>query len=162
MKKRRIYSGIAVLVIVGVVSGCSLIDMVTGRPAPAARSTTAPTSAAPEEVPEFVPDGTAEQNLPFFSYTNQATASGGADINGENVVNALVAAGFDKSAMQVSFDKTQTNLVADNIFVSVLVGQECLLGQFVTGDRSVTGLKVAAVGPDKSVCIIGETRPIDW
>lgn len=83
-------------------------------------------------------------------------------INGVNVVNTVVNAGFDKAAMQVSYDESRTGLTADNIFVSVRVNDQCLIGQVVTSDKTVTTAVEPAVGPDKTICLIGETRPIDW
>lgn len=111
---------------------------------------------------EFVPDGSAEENLPYFRKVLEDYATGDGAIRGEPVVDAVVEAGFDAAKMQVSFDRTETNLVADNIFVSVLVGEDCLVGQLTTGDRSAFAAVEPAVGPDQDVCLIGETRPIDW
>lgn len=83
-------------------------------------------------------------------------------INGVETVNAVVAAGFDKTLMQVSFDQTQTRLAADNIFVSVRVNEQCLIGQIITSDKTVATSVQPAIGPDKSLCLVGKTRPIDW
>lgn len=116
----------------------------------------------PAEPPKFYPDGTAEQNLPYFTQTLDDFAAGEDPVEGVPVVDAVAAAGFDKAAMQVSFDRTQTNLVADSIFVSVRIGTDCLLGQVVTSDRSVTAVTEPAVGPSEDICLIGKTRPIDW
>ncbi|WP_353055537.1 hypothetical protein [Leucobacter sp. CX87] len=146
----------AVALAAGLLSGCTLLE----GPAPDAPVRPAPT--APAEPVALVPGGTAEENLPFFQQTLIAFAGGGAPIEGQPVVDALVAAGFDRAAMQVSFDRTRTDLVADNIFVSVRVGESCLLGQLVTGDRSLVAEAAPALGPEKNICIIGTTRPIDW
>lgn len=137
-------------------TGCALLE----GPAPDAPVRPAPT--APAEPVALVPGGTAEENLPFFQQTLLAFAGGGAPIEGQPVVDALVAAGFDRAAMQVSFDRTRTDLVADNIFVSVRISESCLLGQLVTGDRSLVAEVAPALGPEKNICIIGTTRPIDW
>ena len=116
----------------------------------------------PEAPPEFFPEGTADENLPYFHETLRQFAVGTAPVQGAPVVDALAAAGFDKTKMQVSFDESKTDLVADNIFVSVLIGQDCLIGQVVVADRSFVTEAAPAVGPDKSLCLIGTTRPIDW
>lgn len=115
----------------------------------------------PAEPPKFFPDGSAEQNLPYFADVLQRYAAGEGAIEGRPVVDAVVEAGFDRAAMQVSFDRTETNLVADNIFVSVRIGADCLVGQLVTADREAYAVVAPAVGPDADVCLIGETREID-
>lgn len=116
----------------------------------------------PAAAPELFPDGTAEDNLPYFHESLRQFGIGQAPVQGVPVVDHLAAAGFDKSAMQVSFDESKTELVADNIFVSVRFGQECLIGQIVVGDRTFVTEVAPAVGPDQSICLIGTTRPIDW
>ncbi|MFC4224568.1 DUF6993 domain-containing protein [Lysinibacter cavernae] len=161
MKNRILLSGAAAVAVVGLLTGCGVIDTIVGKP-PAVNPTNAPTFATTDPVPEFVPDGTAAENLPFFNYTNLAYATGADPINGQNAVNTLVNAGFDKAAMQVSFDTSAKGLAADNIFVSVLMGDQCLMGQYVVEDRSYVGAVEPALGPNKSVCNPSATRPIDW
>ena len=82
------------------------------------------------------------------------------DKNGD--VKALAAAGFDRTTMQVSFDLSKTGLVADSILVSVRYGPECLIGQIVTADRSVVTTREPALTESRTVCLIGNTRAIDW
>lgn len=64
--------------------------------------------------------------------------------------------------MQVSFDKSRTGLTADSIYVSVRIGEDCMIGQFATEDRELAVDLAGAVGPEKDLCLIGETREIDW
>ena len=116
----------------------------------------------PAEPATHHPDGSAEDNLPYFAQTLEEFAAGDTPVEGAPIVDAVVAAGFDKAAMQVSFDRTQTGLVADSIYVSVRIGGDCLIGQVVTSDRSVTAVTEPAVGPAEDICLIGKTRPIDW
>lgn len=126
------------------------------RPAPQ------PTAPEPEEPAQFHPDGTADENLPYFRQTLAQFGAGDEPVAGRPVVDAVAAAGFDRTTMQVTFDRTQTDLVADNVFVSVRIGGDCLIGQIVTGDRSSVAVVEPAVGPEQNVCLIGNTRPIDW
>lgn len=140
----------------GLLGGCALLE----GPAPDAPVRPAPT--APATAPTLVPGGSAEENLPFFQQTLLDFAGGAAPIEGQPVVDALVGAGFDRAAMQVSFDRTQTNLVSDNIFVSVRIAESCLIGQLITADRSLVAEVAPALGPDQNICLIGTTRPIDW
>ncbi len=161
MKKRNLLSGVALTGVALLLSGCAALNAVTGQ-APDVKSTNAVSVAPDAPDPVLVPGGSAQDNLAFFNFTNLKTAQSDATINGENTVNALVQAGFDKGAMQVSFDQSTQGLTADSIYVSVRIGNDCLVGQLVTEGRSVVGAVEPVVGPDKSVCLIGGTRTIDW
>lgn len=142
-------------------SGCGLLGDLSGTQDPERPSDPA-VAPPPAEKPVLHPDGTAEQNRAFFAETLRAYALGDAPVEGRPLVDALAGAGFAKSAMQVSFDRTKTGLVADNIFVSVRFGTDCLIGQVLTGDRKIYTEVAPAVGPGAKLCLIGETRPIDW
>lgn len=137
-------------------SGCAILE----GPTPEIPQREAP--AIPEVAPELIPGGTAEENLPYFTEVLRGYTAGEGAIKGEPVSRAVIDAGFDKSLMQVSFDRSETGLEADNIFVSVLLGEKCLLGQVVTSDRSFVAETAAAVGPENNICLIGETVPITW
>lgn len=137
-------------------SGCAVLE----GPTPDAPKRETP--AVPEVAPELVSGGTAEENLPYFTEVLRGYAAGEGSIKGEPVSRAVIDAGFDKSLMQVSFDRSETGLEADNIFVSVLLGENCLIGQIVTSDRSFVTEAAPAVGPDNNICLIGETAPITW
>lgn len=137
-------------------SSCSLLS----GPTPATPER--PQIEQPAEPAEFVPGGTAEENLPFFTQLLVDYGAGEQPIQGQPIVDAVAAGGFDKAEMQVSFDQSKTNLVADSIFVAVRSGETCLIGQLVTENREVAAKAAAAVGPERNVCLIGETRPIDW
>lgn len=139
------------------VGGCAAADRSPEpeRPTP----TQTPTS---EPAPEFFPAGTAEENLPYFAHVLEDFSAGAEPVEGRPVIDAVVAAGFDRAAMQVSFDRTKTDLVADSIFVSVRIGADCLLGQIGTADRVSVVVVEPAVGPEQNICLIGSTRPIDW
>lgn len=116
----------------------------------------------PETPPMLVPDGSAADNQPFFTLVLQEFVADTQPVEGEPIVNALSDAGFNRDAMQISFDRTKTNLVADSMFVSVRYEDECLLGQVTTDTRELAVSLAPTVGPDKNLCLIGVTRPIDW
>lgn len=134
-----------------VLTGCS-----SGDPQP---TTPATEVATPSAAPVFVPGGTAEQNKPWFDHINQQTLAQNEKASSREMVDALVVAGFDKTAMQVTFDSTSTDLEADYIIVSVRIGEQCLVGQ-----RSPRGYHSEIVPPVASTgtCLLGQTRPIDW
>ncbi len=79
---------------------------------------------------------------------------------GRAYIDALVAAGFDKAAMQVTNDTSTIGNPAESIQFSVRWGEECLIGQVgpATGDPVTTVVPVLAEG----TCLIGQTRPITW
>lgn len=137
-------------------AGCALLE----GPKPETPKREAP--AEPEAPPEFFPEGTAGDNLPYFTEVLRTFSAGSEPVMGAPIVNAVADSGFDRATMQVSFDESKTGLQADNIFVSVRIGAECLVGQVVAADRSFVAQVMPAVGPAQDVCLIGETRPIDW
>lgn len=141
-------------------TSCALIEGPT--PNTPERSTAVTPAPTPEQTFELVLDGSAEDNLPYFQQTLAQFATSDAPIEGRPVVDALAAAGFDKANMQVTFDHSRTNLVADNLFVSVRFEASCLVGQFVTDTRELFTAVEGALGHEQNICIIGTTRPIDW
>ncbi|MDY0909563.1 hypothetical protein SOM19_08720 [Microbacterium sp. CFBP9034] len=125
----------------------------TGTPS----SSPTPTTPA---APTLVPDGTAADNLPLFSAVTLAVWGSPDSVAGRAYIDALVAAGFDKAAMQVTDDVSTVGNPAESIQFSVRWGEECLVGQV----GPATGEPVTAVLPAlaEGTCLVGETRPIDW
>ncbi|GAA1624628.1 hypothetical protein GCM10009805_18180 [Leucobacter chromiireducens subsp. solipictus] len=152
--RRAVAALLAVTASAALLAGCALLEGPTPQTPPRE------TPAAPEVAPELIPGGTAEENLPYFTEVLRAYGAGTSPIQGQPVVDAVVAAGFDPALMQVSFDQSKTNLVADNIFVSVRVEASCLIGQLVTEDRSTFAVVEPAIGPNGDICLIGKTAPI--
>lgn len=132
-------------------------------PTAGATSSGSPSGGAtesPAPAPTLVPDGTAADNLPYFSAVTAAVWATDARVTGRAYIDALVAAGFDKAAMQVTSDTSTVGNPAESIQFSVRWGDECLVGQVgpATGDPVTVVLPVVAEG----TCLIGQTRPIDW
>lgn len=154
---RRTAAALAGAVLVAVsLSSCSLL---TG---PTPVTPERPQIEQPAEPPTFVEGGTSEENLPFFRYALTEYAAGEGGIQGQPIVDALAAGGFDRATMQVSADLSKTGLAADSIFVSVRTGDTCLIGQVGAEQRDVAAQVAAPTGPEPGVCLIGETRAIDW
>jgi hypothetical protein len=146
---------VAVAIAVGLGSG--LTGCVGGPPMPTpAPATPTPGQSTPPE-PEINLNGTATENRPFFDQVNIATIeAGGTD--GRSFIDALVAAGYSKGAMEVTPDRTTINAQADNIQFSVRLNGTCLVGQYGgAGYASYAGPLLA-----DGRCLIGTTRPIDW
>ncbi|MFF8187881.1 DUF6993 domain-containing protein [Microbacterium sp. NPDC016588] len=130
-----------------------------------AGSATAPTpggtaSGSPTTSPTLAPTGSAAANLPFFTGVVRSVWAGPDQVAGRAYIDALVAAGFDKAAMQVTPDETTIGNPADSIEFAVRWGEDCLVGQVgpSTGDPVTTVLPGLSTGG----CLIGETRTIDW
>lgn len=111
---------------------------------------------------EFVPGGSAQDNAAYFQKTAAEFSKSDAAVAGKPIVDAFVKAGFSKQDSAVSFDKTPTGYDADTIFYAVKIANDCLIAQFSPGDRGYVTDIMAAVGPNKSHCLVGKTRPIDW
>jgi hypothetical protein len=136
-------------------AGCGLPTEL--EPEPTATPRPSASTSAPPRTVQFEPDGSAEDNREYFDAVNQATIAAGT-VDGRSFVDALVAAGFDKSKMELTPDKTAIGLDADNIQFTVLVGDKCLVGQYGNIGYHSTVLPVLATGK----CLIGKTRTIDW
>lgn len=142
---------------VALVAALALAGCASQEAQPPAETTAAaePTQAAPAT---FVAGGTASENKPIFDETNLQTIATNGSASSVEFVNGLSGIGFDKSAMEVTFDRTNVDLEADYIIVSVKIGEECLVGQ--RGPRGYTSDIVAPVSTGK--CLIGLTQPITW
>lgn len=151
---RRFVAALCLAAALPVLAGCTLLE----GPTPETPEREVP--ERPETSPEFIPDGSAEENLPFFTEVIRDYAEGEQPVRGEPFAGAIAEAGFDPRNMQMSFDQSQTGYEADSIFVSVLIDSDCLVGQLVADDRSFVAEAVSAVGPKDDICLLGETRPV--
>jgi hypothetical protein len=123
---------------------------------------TASASPSPTEsaAPVLVPDGSAQDNLPLFTKVVQAVWETPEQVAGRAYIDALVAAGFDKAAMQLTPDESTVGNPAESIQFSVRWADQCLVGQV----GPATGAPVTVVVPllAEGTCLVGETRSIDW
>lgn len=115
---------------------------------------------APSPAPTLVPEGSADDNLPLFASVVDAVAAGPDAASGRAYVDALVAAGFDKAAMQVTPDQSTVGNPAESIQFSVRWGEQCLIGQ--VGDATGEAVAVVEPGLADGTCLLGRTRDIDW
>jgi hypothetical protein len=131
----------------------------TPEQAPSPTPTTEPTEAPPAP-PVFSPDLSATENLEFFDSVNQAVVAADPNAGGRAFIDALVAAGFDKAAMQVTADRTTIDEAADSVQFSVAFQGECLVGQYGPKSDGYHGAVRPMLGT--GACLVGQTRPIDW
>jgi hypothetical protein len=117
-------------------------------------------SATPAAAPELQPEQDAAANLAYFDTMATAVVAGDDNAGGRVFVDALVAAGFDKTQMEVTYDETNIDLAADSIQFSVRFNGECLIGQNgpATGGYHSAVTAILASG----TCLVGATRQIDW
>ena len=138
-------------------SGCSP----QSKPSVTTTSTSTPSaSGTPAVEPTLVPGGTAEQNLPFFDKVNRATLAAKPDAQGRDFIDALVAAGFTKTDMQLTVDTTTIGLKANSIQFSVKLGSTCLIGQNGADSGGYNSMVTPALATGS--CLVGQTRAIDW
>lgn len=126
--------------------------------APAPSVTASPGATEAPAAPALVPEGTASENLPFFDQVNNELITAGGPFDGRSWIDNLVTAGFTKSAMEVTADRTTVNAEADQIQFSVRFNGTCLIGQYGGGVYNSQATALLASG----TCLIGATRPIDW
>lgn len=132
----------------------------TGPAMPSKQEASASPSPTPAASPTLVAGGTAAENKAFFDTINQQyfNAAGNVIPEGRGVVDNLVSVGFIKADMQLTADRTAIDLPVDSLVFSVLMGEECLIGQFsALGYSTITAPKLAS-----GSCLIGLTRTIDW
>lgn len=109
----------------------------------------------------FVAGGTADDNLPLFTAVTSGVWASEQRASGRAYIDALTAAGFDKTAMQVTADVTTVGNPVESLQFAVRWGDtECLIGQVGPS----TGEPIAVVMPQlaEGRCLVGATRTIDW
>jgi len=151
---------IALGAVVALLAGCtSTASSPATTPATPANSSasTSTTTAAPAPL-ALDPAGNAEANLDYFILVAETLLNGAPDSGGREVIDALVAGGFDKAEMEVTPDTTAVGLDADNIQFSVRINGDCLIGQ----SGNVRFHALAAPLLASGTCLVGKTRAIDW
>ncbi|MGB3909381.1 MAG: hypothetical protein WBL06_02765 [Pseudolysinimonas sp.] len=143
--------GFAVLALV--LTGCVEAPTPTPTPTPSGSAT-----AAPPTGPGIDLEGSADDNLAFFDLVNTELIAAGGALDGRAFIDNLVNAGYPKSDMEVTPDRTSIDLAADNIQFAIRINGTCLIGQYGNiGYASTTGVLLST-----GRCLVGSTRPIDW
>lgn len=142
---------------VAVLTGCTSTPSPSPSPSTSRPVPTGEATAAPVGLHQDLP---AADNLPFFDQVNQQVVAANAGAGGRDFIDALTAAGFDRSAMQVTSDQTTLGEPADSVQFSVFFNAECLVGQYGPKSGGYHGAVKPALGTGG--CLIGQTRPIDW
>jgi hypothetical protein len=128
-------------------------------PSPTATGSISP-RPTPTTPPGLRPELSASENLGFFDSVNQGVVAANGAAGGRDFIDALVAVGFDKAAMEVTADRTTIGDPSDSIQFAVLFQGECLVGQYGPASGGYHGALRPPLGTGG--CLVGQTRPIDW
>lgn len=153
-------SGAAAALIL-LLSACAPVAAPTPKPTATSEAPENPTATPEPQGPVLVADGSATDNLPLFTAITAQVWATDQRGSGRAYIDALVAAGFDRGAMQVTQDQTTVGNAAETLQFSVRWGEkECLVGQVGPS----TGEPVTVVLPQlaEGRCLVGSTRAIDW
>lgn len=144
---------VVVMATVALLAGC--VPESTA-PEPEVSSPVPSESAAPP--PEFLPEGTAEENKPFFDAVNRGVIDDVDDPSAEDFARALVEAGFAKKTVELTADRTSVDLEADSVQFSVRIDGDCLIGQYGNvGYASIVAERLAT-----KRCLVGQTAPVEF
>lgn len=135
-------------------AGCSLLD------GPTPERPDRPVVVAPDEEATYVEGGSAEDNLPVFLKTLSDASKQEGAFESRALAQRFIDVGFAVESMQVSQDRTKTDLETESMFVSARFGDQCIVGQIVTADRTIEAEIMPTVGPDNDLCLIGKTEPL--
>jgi hypothetical protein len=108
-------------------------------------------------IPDFFPDGSATDNLPYMDYVLTTAGAGKTLLGSVDAVTALEDAGFFREAIEVTPDRTALNLEAESVTVAVLIDDECAIGQWSKQ------WYVSSVSPllGSGTCLLGDTLSLD-
>jgi hypothetical protein len=125
-------------------------------PVPTTSSSASP-SAEPDPDPTMLPGGTALANRAYFDFVNPRLIAKNKNPTLARIVTTLVQAGFSKSAIEITPEKTsELRRPVDSMEFSVRIDDQCLIGQFESGGYH------SLVGPVLSGgrCLIGKTASL--
>ena len=145
----------------------AILVLLVGCTAAAGEHPTPPSSLSPSTAdtatasPALQPEGTAEDNLPYFRAIAEGVWASEQRAEGRAYIDALVAGGFDRTAMQVTPDQTTVGNPVESLQFSVRWGEEpCLVGQVGPSTGQVVAVAMPQLAEGR--CLVGTTRPIDW
>ena len=100
---------------------------------PEAKPTTTQSASAtpkPTKDPVLLPEGSAKDNLYYFTWVIEKTLAADPASDSYAVAQAVGSAGFDPATVQFTFSRTAAGLPADTSEVAVQFGGQCVIGQF--------------------------------
>ena len=127
MKIRVIATALALSGVLAL-TGCSASTPVVKTTETATVSASA--TPKPTKDPVLMANGSAQDNLYFFTWVIEKTLAADPAADSYAVAQAVGAAGFDPATVQFTFSRTAAGLAADTSEVAVQFGGQCLIGQF--------------------------------
>lgn len=143
-----------------IAAGCSSAPepVATATATATAKPTVSAPTPVPTKAPEFNASGTAPQNLGYFELVLQQLLEVNASPSGRQIIDHLVASGFDKSQMELSAAETAIGGKVDSLQFSVIMNGTCLIGQVSPEGYHAISASLLGTG----TCLVGKTPPIDW
>jgi hypothetical protein len=142
-------------VLVGILAGCQAAE--SEQPQPPPPPPTIATEPAGDETPTYVEGGSAEDNLPYITWILGEAGAGVGLFGSLDAVAALEEAGFERSALEVTSDRTALELAAESITVSVLIQGDCAVAQW-SSDWLVSSVQPLL---GSGTCLLGDTLSLD-
>lgn len=115
-----------------------------------------PVPPAPSTSAEPEPGSAAAELEAFQAVLVEVDAAQEAPV-GDEAVDALVEAGFDRSAIERTGDLDSLGEPVTLVEIAVRIGDECIVGQIGQGEPTSAVLPVLASG----ACLVGATVPVD-
>jgi len=132
----------------------------TGQDSSPSPSPSPGAEAEPDPDPTLAPRLSASENLDYFDFLSAGVLRADPAAGGRAFVDALIAGGFDKKTMEVTFDRTHVDLAADSTLFSVRINGACLIGQNGRASGGYQSTVASVLGSGR--CLVGGTRQIDW
>jgi len=149
------------LITVGVVAGMLVLSGCQAQPEPVTEEQLPTPTVVEDEpievIPELIPNGSADDNLPYIDYVLTQAGAGTGLFGSLDAVAALENAGFDRSTMEVTSDRTALELAAESITIAVIIDGECALGQWSSDWYASDVTPVLGSG----TCLLGDTLSLD-
>lgn len=111
-------------------AGCTSADTTdTTKPVATTSASTTPTKK-PTKAPKFLPEGSAKDNLYYFTWTMEQALAADSAIDATTMAQKLADSGFGTAGVQFTLDRTAVGLASDSMFIGVPFAGECLVGQY--------------------------------
>ncbi|MEY4532761.1 MAG: hypothetical protein RI926_530 [Actinomycetota bacterium] len=120
----------AIVATAGILSMAGCSAEVPATETSSSSTTSASATPTPTQDPVLLPEGSAKDNLYYFSWVIEQTLAADPAADSFAIAQAVGAAGFDPATVQFTFSRTAAGLAADTSDVAVQFDGQCLIGQF--------------------------------
>lgn len=102
----------------------------TPQPQESENSQSASAAPTPTADPVFIPEGSAEENLPFFTFIVKQALATEPEIDSAALAQKVAEAGFPAEGIQFSYSSTAVGLKSDTADVASNFAGACLIAQY--------------------------------